>query len=277
MTDMKIALIGFGGIARTVVQHLPELAPGATISAVLVRPDYVEAARAVLGASSAASTTTSINIVDNIDDLLTHDSDVVAECASQAAVAEFGESVLAAGRNLMIASVGALADAALADRLRAVAAENDVQVFAPAGAVGGMDALSAAKTAGLTWVRYRSRKPPNAWRGSPAEELCDLDDIVEPVVFYTGTAREAARDYTKNANVAATVALAGLGFEKTEVELCADPSISSNVHDVTVEGAAGTFQFEIAARPFPDNPKTSMLAAFSIVRALANRTTALVV
>ena len=154
MTDMKVALIGLGGIARTVVQHLSELAPGATVSAVLVRADYVEAARAVLDASSDASTTTSINVVDNIDDLLAHDSDVVAECASQAAVAEFGESVLAAGRDLMIASVGALADAALADRLRAMAVENGVQVFAPAGAVGGIDALSAAKTAGLTWVRY---------------------------------------------------------------------------------------------------------------------------
>ena len=269
MTGMKVSLIGFGGIARTVVQYLSELAPGATVSAVLVRPDYADAARADLDAS--------IIVVDNIDDLLAHDSDVIAECASQSAVTEFGESVLTAGRDLMIASVGALADATLADRLRAVAEENGVQVFAPAGAVGGMDALSAAKTAGLKWVRYRSRKPPNAWRGSPAEDICDLDDIVEPVVFYTGTAREAARDYAKNANVAATVALAGLGFEKTEVELCADPSISSNVHDVTVEGAAGTFQFALAAKPFPDNPKTSMLAAFSIVRALANRTTALVV
>ena len=269
MSVMRVALIGYGGIARTVIQYLPELAPDAAVCAVLVRPAYVDAARAEIDGSIA--------VVESVDELLIHEPDVVAECASQSAVAEFGEAVLAGGCDLMIASVGALSDAKLADRLRLVAADKDVQVFAPAGAVGGMDALSAAKTAGLTRVRYRSRKPPLAWRGSPAEDLYDLDDIVEPVVFYAGTAREAARDYAKNANVAATVALAGLGFEKTQVELCADPSISSNVHDVTVEGTAGIFQFEIAAKPFPDNPKTSMLAAFSVVRALANRASVLVV
>lgn len=269
MTGSKVALIGYGGIARTVIQYLPELAPGSSICAVLVRPAYVESAHSEIDESIA--------VVDAVDALLAHKPDIVAECASQSAVSEFGEAVLAGGSDLMVASVGALADAELADRLQTAATANGVQIFAPAGAVGGMDALSAARTAGLTRVRYRSRKPPVAWRGSPAEEACDLEEVVEPVVFYTGTAREAARDYTKNANVAATVALAGTGFEKTQVELCADPSISANVHDVTVEGAAGTFHFEIAAKPFPDNPKTSMLAAFSVVRALANRSAALVI
>lgn len=234
-----------------------------------MRPAYVEAARADIGGTIA--------IVETIDDLLTHGPAVVAECASQAAVAEFGEAVLAGRCDLMIASVGALADSALAERLRSAASENGVQVFAPAGAVGGMDALSAAKTAGLTRLQYRSRKPPAAWRGSSAEEICDLDNITEPFTFYTGTAREAARDYAKNANVAATVALAGLGFEDTEVELCADPHISANVHDVTVEGTAGSFLFERAAKPFPDNPRTSMLAAFSVVRALADRAATFVI
>ena len=269
MTGTSVALIGYGGIARTVAAHLPELVPDSGVRAVLVRPAYVAATRSAVDDSIA--------VVDTIGALLEFDPDVVAECASQSAVGEFGEAVLAGGCDLMIASVGALADAALWGRLRTAASANDVQVFAPAGAVGGMDALSAAKTAGLFRVRYRSRKPPAAWRGSPAEEVCDLEDVAEPIVFYTGSARDAARDYAKNANVAATVALAGIGFEKTEVELCADPGISSNVHNVTVEGTAGSFRFEIAAKPFPDNPKTSMLAAFSVVRALANRDSALVV
>tara|TARA_A100001037_G_scaffold55227_1_gene47493 strand:+ start:2530 stop:3330 length:801 start_codon:yes stop_codon:yes gene_type:complete len=266
---MNVALIGYGGIAKTVIEHLTELAPDARVSAVLVRPEYLEGTRSEIGEA--------ISVVTDVAGLVAHKPDVIAECASQSAVFEFGEAVLAGGCDLMISSVGALADADLADRLRAAAEANGVQVFAPAGAVGGMDALSAAKTAGLTRVLYRSRKPPVAWRGSPAEDICDLDDIVEPVTFYTGTAREAARDYAKNANVAATVALAGLGFEKTKVELCADPSISANVHDVTVEGVAGNFQFEISAKPFPKNPRTSILAAFSVVRALANRASALVV
>ncbi len=269
MTGTNVALIGHGGIARTVIRHLPGLAPESRVRAVLVRPAYVEAARAAVDGS--------ITVVDTIGALLEHDPDVVAECASQAAAGEFGEAVLARGRDFMIASVGALADAGLADRLRVAASANGARIFVPAGAVGGMDALSAAKTGGLSRVRYRSRKPPTAWRGSPAEEVCDLDGVAAPVVFYRGSARDAARDYAKNANVAATVALAGIGFEGTEVELCADPGLSSNVHDVTVEGAAGSFRFEIAAKPFPDNPRTSMLAAFSVVRALANRDSAFVV
>ena len=269
MKDLRIALIGSGGIARTVIEHLPKLAPGASVCGVLVRSAYLDKIRGEIGEADS--------VVDTVADLLACGPTIVAECASQAAVGEYGEAVLAGGCDLMIASVGALADAALADGLRTTASDNGLQVFAPAGAVGGIDALSAAKAAGLTRVQYRSRKPPAAWRGSPAEEVCDLDHIGEPLTFYTGTAREAATYYPKNANVAATVALAGLGFEDTEVELCADPHVSANVHDVRVEDAAGTFHFELSAKPFPDNPKTSMLAAFSVVRALANRATAIVI
>ena len=90
------------------------------------------------------------------------------------------------------------------------------------------------------------------------------------MTFYRGKAREAALLFPKNANVAATVALAGLGFDKTEVELCADPSAPGNIHEIEADGLAGSFRIEIHGKPIPENIRTSMLTAFSVARGLAN-------
>jgi aspartate dehydrogenase len=247
-----IALIGWGGIAQAVAgvfeRHgrLPELA------AVLVRP----------GRSAA------IRTVETIEELLAARPRVVVETAGQPAVADYGPTVLAAGVDFMAVSVGALADAALQARLDAAARAGGARLILPAGAVGGIDALAAMALAGLTRVVYRSRKPPAAWRGSPAEALVDLDRLTTPACFYRGSARDAARDYPKNANVAATVALAGLGFEATEVELIADPAAPGNCHEIAADGVSGTMRIDLTGVPSPSNPKTSMLTALSVARML---------
>ena len=131
--------------------------------------------------------------------------------------------------------------------------------------------------AGLTSVRYRSRKPPLAWRGSPAERLVDLGKLCERTVLYAGTAGEAALLYPQNANVAAAVALAGLGFDATEVELDADPDAPGNVHEIEAEGAAGRFAIQLQGKPSRTNPKTSALAALSVARALLNEQATIVI
>ncbi len=138
----------------------------------------------------------------------------------------------------------------------------------PAGAIGGIDAIAAMRLGGLDAVRYRSRKPPAAWRGSPAEKVADLDKLTSRTVLYRGTAGEAALLYPQNANVAAAVALAGLGFDATEVELVADPEAPGNVHEIEAEGAAGRFAIQLQGKPSRTNPKTSALAALSVARAL---------
>ena len=120
-------------------------------------------------------------------------------------------------------------------------------------------------------MRYRSRKPPAAWRGSPAEKVADLDKLTQRTVLYKGNAGEAALLYPQNANVAAAVALAGLGFDATEVELVADPDAPGNVHEIEAEGAAGRFAIHLQGKPSRSNPKTSALAAMSVARALAQR------
>jgi len=130
---------------------------------------------------------------------------------------------------------------------------------------------------GLDSVRYRSIKPPAAWRGTPAEQAIDLDRIETQAVAYRGTAREAALLYPKNANVAATVALAGLGFDRTEVEIVADPAARYNTHEIEAEGASGTLALRLVNLPSPENPKTSALTALSLVRALLNEASAVAI
>jgi aspartate dehydrogenase len=176
---------------------------------------------------------------------------------------------------LLVASVGALADQALHDRLVAAAKRNGRKLLIPAGAVAGMDGLAAARLAGIDRVRYTSRKLPVAWKGTHAEKLLDLEQVTAPTEFMRTDARQAATLFPQNANVAATIALAGVGFERTEVSLNADPGAKGNTHLVEVEGPCGTMRIELSNKPFPDNPKTSMLAGLSLLRMIRNRTEAL--
>lgn len=264
-----VGLIGCGGMAQDVVAAL-RASPGNGVAIVgaLARVGRADAARARL---------TEIDIVEALDDLVARGPALVAEVAGQAAVAEHGEAVLRGGIDCLIISVGALADPALSARLKAAAHAGSSRILLPAGAIGGLDAIAAMRVAGLTSVRYRSRKPPAAWRGTRAERLLDLGALTRPTVLYKGTAGEAALLYPQNANVAAAVALAGLGFDATEVELVADPDAPGNVHEIEAEGAAGRFAIELQGKPSRSNPKTSALAAMSVARALLNQHATIVI
>ena len=256
-----IGLIGYGGIARDAIAALRAAGEAGKIVGALCRSGRAAQARAALG---------DIAIVESLADLLALQPTVVAEVAGQQAVAEHGAEVLRRGADLLIISVGALADPALLQKLKTAAQQGNSRMLLLAGAIGGIDAVAAMRLGGLTAVRYRSRKPPAAWRGSPAEKVADLDRLTDRTVLYRGTAGEAALVYPQNANVAAAVALAGLGFDNTEVELVADPEAPGNVHEIEAEGAAGRFAIQLQGKPSRTNPKTSALAALSVARALLN-------
>ena len=264
-----VGLIGCGGIAQDVVAALrASPANGVRIVGALARPGRAAEARARL---------CEIDIVEALDHLLACRPMVVAEVAGQRAVAEHVDTVLRSGIDCLVISVGALADPALFGRLKSAAQDGNSRILLPAGAIGGIDAIAAMRVAGLSSVRYRSRKPPAAWRGSPAEQVVDLGALTQRTVLYKGTAGEAALLYPQNANVAAAVALAGLGFDLTEVELVADPDAPGNVHEIEAEGAAGRFAIQLQGKPSRSNPKTSALAAMSVARALLNERATIVI
>jgi aspartate dehydrogenase len=252
---LKIAMIGMGGITRSLLETLGRTGEVQhVVTAILSRSGTTEDHGAM---------------VDDIGALLATKPDIVVECAGHDAVTRYGESILAAGVPLMIASIGALADPSLYQRLSDAASLGGSRLILASGAMAGIEALAAARYGGLDRVRYTGRKPPLAWRGTLAEDMIDLAELPGPCAFYSGNARDAALKYPKNSNVAATVALAGLGFDRTEVRLVADPTIATNVHELRFEGADGSFEIAIHGKPSKNNPKTSALTAHSIARLLS--------
>ena len=254
----RIAVLGLGAIGQRVLASLRDhLLPTA---------DY-----AAFDRTFSASTDANAGVAQfaQVDELLAWKPDLAIECAGHAAVS-LGPRFLQAGADFMVVSIGALADEVLRSQLEIAAREGEAQLLTVSGAIGGLDALDAARSAGLKSVVYTGRKPPGAWKDTPAERAFDLAGLQVATTIFEGTAADSARLYPKNANVTAAVALAGVGFDKTQVRLIADPTVTQNVHELEVRGAFGRFIIRLENNPLPDNPKTSWLAALSIEAELRN-------
>lgn len=253
---MNYAVIGNGAIAQYVMHTLT--LRGHRIVAQILRPERI----AQLG-KAGPGTPVRVATVHDLPAELEH----VIDCAGHSGLAEHGKHVLSAGLDMTTVSLGALADPSLARALSQAAADGRSRLYLASGAIGALDCLAAANIGQLSGVRYVGRKPPQGWLGSPAEDKLDLKALgATAQSHFRGSARDAATLYPKNANVAAAVALAGLGFDQTEVELIADPNVSRNIHEIEAEGEFGSFRFHISGASLPDNPRSSALAAMSAVR-----------
>lgn len=261
---LRVALVGWGAIARTVASMLSN----ANIEIVAVAKRDWSTPGPELPASARSIT--------HPDELGTVQPDVVAEAASRESVGPWGRAALEAGADFIVSSVSAFADNALLESLRTIAEHNNVQIYIQPGALGGVDALSAARKMGIDTVEHRIVKPPRAWAGTPAEDLCALDALAALEVFFDGSAAEAASQFPKNANVAMTTALAGIGPERTRISLVADPAVTTNRHEIVAHGAFGHLEVSISNNPLPDNPKTSAMAALNLVRSIENQTAAII-
>lgn len=261
---LRVGLIGQGAIARYVASGLP--AVGAVLALALVRPGRGDAARAALGADVVLA-----------EQFAQARPDLMLDCAGHPGLAQHGADILRAGVPLMTLSLGALADQALEQALTDAARAGGTRLILCSGAIGGLDALQAARTGRLDSVVYTGRKPPAGWAGSYADQVLDLGAPMSgPSVHFDGSARQAALLYPKNANVAAAVALAGLGFDRTQVRLIADPQATGNLHEVTASGDFGTMHLQINGQTLPDTPRSSALAAMSMLARIADQHSAIV-
>lgn len=249
---LRVAVLGLGAIGRRVLQSLRSSLG-----------QYGEYA-ALVPSRSAAQVHAGTLLFTDAESLLAWKPQLAIECAGHEMVATVVPGLLGAGVDVMIVSMGALCDQAIRDTLDAAAAQGHGRLLTVSGAIGGLDALEAARSAGIDSVDYIGRKPPHAWAGTPAEAICDLGHLAGPTVVFEGSAGESSRLYPRNANVTAAVALAGIGFDRTSVRLVADPTIDRNVHELEVVGAFGSFRIHLQNNPLPENPKTSWLAVLSI-------------
>jgi aspartate dehydrogenase len=202
--------------------------------------------------------------------------DIVVECLPPAAVPMLAKEVLARHKDLMMISACALL---LSPEIKDMAAKSEGRVMVPSGALSGLDAVSALKVSGIETATIASTKPPRGFKGAPyiEQENIDLESISEKTLIFSGNAYDAAKAFPANVNVAATLSLAGIGPEETRVEVWADPDAKGNKHEITVKGGSSTIQTSVENLPDPSNPKSSMLAGYSIVAALKKLSAPLIV
>ena len=260
----KVTLIGYGAIGRTLYLRLQGDAR-LLVDTIVVSPSSVAAVQAAVGPGT--------RVCSAVPD----ETYLLLECAGHGALVAHVLPALERGVECAVLSVGALSEPGLPEQLADAAHRGGAQLHLLPGAIGGVDALAAARLAGLDAVTYTGRKPPQGWRGTPAQDLVDLDTLREPFVILEGSARDAARLYPKNANVAATVSLAGLGMDATRVRLVADPGVSDNIHEIDARGAFGEMHLTMRGRPLADNPKTSALTVLSALRFLENGVAAITI
>ncbi len=261
---LKIALIGNGAIAKVLARHCQASPERFQIVTGLVLPED----RLSVGHHPT---------VLSLDELFEACPNLVVECASQNAVQTYAPAILERGIDMMIISVGALAETQLVSQLEQGTAKSGARILLPSGALAGLDGVAAASLEQMDSVTLTTRKPPIAWSGAPGVADIDLDAIKDATVIFEGSARQATLAFPKNANVAAALALAGLGMDATGVTLIADPTVSRNRHHVEALGDFGRLDVTIDAEPSPDNPKTSHLAALSIVKMLDRLTDQIVI
>ncbi len=213
-------------------------------------------------------------VCDNVSALLAIRPDCIIEAAGHRAVASHGEEILRAGTSLYLLSVGSLADKSLRVALLQAAEKSNSQIIIPAGALAGFDGLRTMECASLRSVKYTSAKPPKAWLETPAAKEYNLEQLLQRTTLFQGNASDAARLFPQNANLAAAVALAGIGFERTVIQLIADPSISGNVGTLEAESDSTVLSVTVSSTP-SSNPKTSANVGPSVIAALRNSTATL--
>jgi aspartate dehydrogenase len=256
LTDLRVGIAGYGAIGRSLAAALHRGVPGLALAAIASRDEARLRASLPPGAAPAI-----VSVAE-----LPREAEVIVECAPAAVLASIAVPALEAGRILVVLSCGALLDN---EHLVDLAKQHGGRILVPTGALIGLDAVLAAAEGKITSVTMTSRKPPAGLVGAPylVEHGIDVAPILEPMRVFEGSAREAARGFPANVNVAVALSLAGIGPDRTRIAIWADPTISRNTHRIEVESDAARFSMQIEGVP-SENPRTGKITAQSVLALL---------
>lgn len=267
-TPLKLGIAGLGAIGLAVARKIDGGAvPGITLSAVAVR-DRAKAAAKLADLRSKPR-------LVSLPELAEH-ADIVLEGIPGAHFAEVARPAVERGRIFMPLSVGQLLDHMdLVERAQATGA----RIIVPTGALAGLDAIRAIAEGQVESVRIRTRKPPKGLEGAPylRSQGISLEGLKEPLRIFEGSAREAIRGFPANVNVAVALSLAGIGPDRTRIEIWADPVVTRNTHTIEAVSDSSNVTVTIENIPSVENPATGKVTALSALAALRRLTAPLVV
>ena len=257
MPVTRVAIGGLGAIGRTIARKLADGMPGLTLVCAAVR-DHAKA-RAWLDAERITCP-----LVE--PELFPSHADLAVECAPAAALERICRPMLEAGKQVMVLSAGALLPR---PELVELAKRRGGQITVPTGALLGLDAVTAAAEGRIHSVRMVTRKPPRGLAGAPYLEAngISVEGLNAPKRVFAGSALEGAAGFPANVNVAAALSLAGIGPDRTMMEIWADPSVDRNCHMIEVDSDSARFTLSIENLP-SENPRTGRITALSVLAAL---------
>ncbi|MDI1264921.1 MAG: aspartate dehydrogenase [bacterium] len=264
MPSKTIAIAGLGAIGRTVAQKLAQGLPGLVLAGIATR-DQAKA-KAWLDREGIACPLISL-------DALPDHADLVVECAPAAILDQICRPMLTAGKQVMVLSASALLPR---PELIELARVHGGQIIVPTGALIGFDAVSAAAEGTIHSVQMVTRKPPNGLAGAPylVENNISVDGLTSSLCVFKGSARDAAAAFPANVNVVAALSLAGIGPDRTTIEIWADPDVRRNCHQIRVDSDSASFTVAIENVP-SENPRTGRITALSVIAALRKLTSPL--
>ena len=257
MVVKSIGIVGCGAIGKALVKAVEDGKLAVSVAGVTSRTE--KSAREFLSMFKNPPPYRSLDELIRVSDLL-------VEAAGGDVVPELATKVFAAGKDLMVISVGALLDH---PDIMAESRRTGCRLYVPSGAIAGLDGIKSACVGQITHVTHTTRKPPLGLEGAPylLERGISLVGLQEEKEVFCGSAREACRGFPANVNVTAAVSLAGIGPDQTRVRILAVPDLPRNCHDIDVEGEFGRLHVHIENVP-SENPKTGKLTALSIIRAV---------
>jgi len=260
---LRVALLGGGTIGRLILEH------GRRVGLRGIEMVGV-AGRGPASRGAALAAEFGLKYAPDRAALLALQPQVVVEAASHDAVREHLVELLRRRVGVVVLSAGALADDALRREAESAAEASGALMYVPSGGIGGLDALKTACLAGVDEASIQVAKPPAAWKGIRyvEEKRFVLDGLRGPLTLFEGPAREGVPHFPQNVNIAAVLALGGIGLDRTRLKVVADPALTLNTHTIRVRGRSGSFTVVLENVPAPENPKTSWLACYSAIAAL---------